>query len=408
MPSQTSTLVDPLNPLTPEFLENPYPTYHKMRDEAPVAWSEKSKYWMCTRYEDIRAMLGDMAYEKQLQRWKQVNPLLKMVPEVSALMKSRAVWMLNMNPPDHTRMRGLVNRAFTPTMVKGMRPHIESIANGLIDSLEGKNEFDFVSEFAFQLPVTVIAEMLGVPKEDREKFKHWSNTLTDTLEPSPNLDHLKKANKANEELYEYLRPLVQDRRREPKNDLISALVAAEEDGKKLTEEELLANCILILVAGHETTVNLIGNSVRMLLQHPDQLALLKRNPELVPGAIGETLRFESPVQTTRRLAGEDMELAGQKIKEGDMMLLFMGAANRDPLQFPDPDKFDITRDTKKHLSYGHGIHHCLGSSLADTEGQVALETLLKRMPDMKVLPQKIEMRNTFALRGVKSLMVSPK
>ncbi|MDZ4837727.1 MAG: cytochrome P450 [Candidatus Melainabacteria bacterium] len=407
MPSQTSTLVDPLNPLTPEFLENPYPTYHKMRDEAPVAWSEKSKYWMCTRYEDIRAMLGDMAYEKQLQRWKQVNPLLKMVPEVSALMKSRAVWMLNMNPPDHTRMRGLVNRAFTPTMVKGMRPHIESIANGLIDGLEGKNEFDFVSEFAFQLPVTVIAEMLGVPKEDREKFKHWSNTLTDTLEPSPNLDHLKKANKANEELYEYLRPLVQDRRREPKNDLISALVAAEEDGKKLTEEELLANCILILVAGHETTVNLIGNSVRMLLQHPDQLALLKSNPELVPGAIGETLRFESPVQTTRRLAGEDMELAGQKIKEGDMMLLFMGAANRDPLQFPDPDKFDITRDTKKHLSYGHGIHHCLGSSLADTEGQVALETLLKRMPDMKVLPQKIEMRNTFALRGVKSLMVSP-
>ncbi len=404
----TTTTIDPLNPLLPEFLENPFPTYHKMREISPVAWSEKSKYWMCTGYEEIRNILGDMAYEKQLQRWKQVNPLLKMVPEVANLMKSRAVWMLNMNPPDHTRLRGLVNRAFTPTMVKGMRPHIETIANHLIDGLEDKKEFDFVAEFAFQLPVIVIAKMLGVPEEDREKFKHWSNTLTDTLEPTPNLEHLKKANKANEELYEYLRPLVQERRREPKNDLISALVAAEEDGKKLTEEEMLSNCILILVAGHETTVNLIGNTVRMLWQHPDQLALLKSNPELVPGAIGEVLRFESPVQTTRRLAGEDMELCGQHIKQGDMMVLFTGAANRDPKQWTDPDKFDITRDTKKHLAYGHGIHHCLGSSLADTEGQVALETLLKRMPDLKVLPQKIEMRNTFALRGAKSLMVSPK
>ncbi len=408
MPNPTTAVIDPMNPLTPEFLENPYPTFKKMREEAPVAWSAKSKYWMCTSYNEIRGILGDMHYEKQLQRWKQVNPLMKMVPEVAALMKSRAVWMLNQNPPDHTRLRGLVNRAFTPKMVAGMRPHIEEIANSLIDNLEKKSEFDFVSEFAFQLPVTVIAEMLGVPKEDREKFKHWSNALTDTLEPSPNLDLMKKANKANEELYEYLRPLVQDRRREPKNDLISALVAAEEEGNKLSEEELLANCILILVAGHETTVNLIGNTVRMLGAHPDQLALLKSNHELVPGAVGETLRFESPVQTTRRLAGADMELAGQSIKEGDMILLFMGAANRDPEQFEDPDRFDITRDTKKHLAYGHGIHHCLGSSLADAEGQIALETLLKRMPNLKVLPQKIEIRPTFALRGAKRLMVSPK
>lgn len=408
MPNPTTTVIDPLNPLLPEFLENPYPTFHKMRETSPVAWSEKSKYWMCTRYEDVKEIFGDMAYEKQLQRWKQVNPLLKMVPEVAALLRSRSLWMLNMNQPDHTRMRSLVNRAFTPTMVKSMRPHIEEVANGLIDRLEGKSEFDFVAEFAFQLPVIVIAEMLGVPREDREKFKHWSNTLTDTLEPSPNLEHMKKANRANEELYEYLRPLVQERRRQPKNDLISALVAAEDDGKKLTEEEMLNNCILILVAGHETTVNLIGNTVRMMLQHPDQMALLKSNPDLVPGAIGEVLRYESPVQTTRRLAGEDMELGGQKIREGDMMVLFTGAANRDPAQFPDPDKFDITRDTKKHLAYGHGIHHCLGSTLADTEGQIALETLLKRLPDMKVLPQKIEMRSTFALRGAKSLMVSPK
>lgn len=404
----TSTLVDPLNPLLPEFLEDPYPIFRKMREGAPVCWSEKSKYWMVTSYDDVRAILGDMHYEKQLHKWKQVNPLVKLLPDVSPLLKSRSAWMLNQNPPDHTRLRGLVNRAFTPKMVAEMRPHIQEIADKLIDGLAGKSEFDLVSEFAFVLPVTVIAEMLGVPKEDREKFKKWSNAMTDTLEPSPNLDLFKKANQANIELFEYLRPLVAQRRREPKNDLISALVQAEDEGSKLTEDELLANCVLILVAGHETTVNLIGNTARCLLQHPDQWEMVKSNPDLVPGAVGEVLRFEGPVQVTRRLAGEDMELHGKKIKDGDMMVLFMGAANRDPEQFPDPDRFDITRDTKKHLTYGHGIHHCLGSSLADAEGQVALSTIIKRMPDLRLLPQTIEMRQTFALRGAKQLMVAPK
>lgn len=406
--SKTSTLVDPLNPLLPEFLQNPYPFYEQLRNEAPIFWSEKSKYWMLTRYEDIHAVLKDMSYEKQLQRWKQVNPLVQMMPQVKTLLSSRSSWMLNQNPPDHTRMRGLVNRAFTPKMVNEMRPHIEEIANFLIDRLEGREQFDLVSEFAFPLPVTVIAEMLGVPREDREKFKNWSHALTDTLEPTPNLERMKLANTATEELYDYLRPLVAQRRKEPKNDLISALAAAEDEGKKLTEEELLANCVLILVAGHETTVNLIGNAVRVLLQHPDQLEKLKSNPELIGGAIGEVLRFESPVQVTRRLAGEQMDLNGTTIKDGDMLVLLLGAANRDPSMFPNPNEFDITRDNKKHMAYGHGIHHCLGSSLADAEGQIAVGTLFKRLPNLRIVDPNIEIRHPFALRGAKQLIVSAK
>ncbi len=405
---KTSTLVDPLNPLTPEFLQDPYPTYRQLREEAPIFWSDKSKYWLITRYEDVHSILKDMSYEKQLQRWKQVNPMVKMIPEVSKLMGTRAKWMLNMNPPDHTRLRGLVNRAFTPKMVNEMRPHIQEIADYIIDRLQDKEEFDLVADFAFPLPVVVIAEMLGVPREDREQFKLWSHALTDTLEPEPNIEKMKQANKATEELYEYLRPLVAERRKNPKNDLITALAAAEEEGKKLTEDELLANCVLILVAGHETTVNLIGNAVRTLLQHPDQLDLLKANPDLIGSAIGEVLRFESPVQSTRRLAGETLDLNGTKINEGDMLVLLLGAANRDPAQYENPDTFDIQRDTKKHMAYGHGIHHCLGSSLADAEAQIAVGTLFKRLPNLRLLDQKIEIRTPFALRGAKKLMVAPK
>lgn len=405
----TTKLADPLNPITPEFLANPYPHFKRMREEAPVYWSEKGKQWMLTRYEDVHGVLKDMSYEKRLQRWQQVNPLVKMLPPVSSLLKSRENWMLNMDPPDHTRIRSLVNKAFTPNMVNQMRSHIKDIAHELIDKFEKKSEFDLVSDFAFPLPVTVIAEMLGVPSSDRDKFRKWSNALTSTLEPGVNLVNMNNANKANDELIEYLKPLVEERRKEPREDLISALVAAEEEGSKLTPEELLGNCILILVAGHETTVNLIGNAVRCLLENPEQLALLKSEPTLVNGAITETLRYESPVQMIRRLAGEDMEIGGTKIKEMEMVLLFNGAANRDPEMFENPDKFDIKRENaKKHLAFGHGIHHCLGSSLADAEGQESIAALFARLPNLRLKEGKtIEFRQPFALRGAKELWMVP-
>ncbi len=404
--SQKTKMVDPLNPLSPEFLADPYPTFARFREEAPIFWSEKGKYWIATRYEDIHEILRDLSYEKQLQRWRQVNPLAKIIPPVQKLLKNRAVWMLNQDPPDHTRLRSLVNRAFTPKMVENMRDHIRDIANQLIDELGDKKEFDLVREYAFPLPVTVIAEMLGIPASDRDKFKEWSTKMTDTLEPGFNLNSMTQANHATEELVEYLKPLVAQRRKEPREDLISALVAAEEDGAKLTEEELLGNCILILVAGHETTVNLIGNATITFLRHPEQLEMIKNDPALVAGAINEVLRYESPVQMVRRLAGEPMEIAGQKIKEHDMLLLLLGSANRDPAMFADPDRFDIRREnSKKHLSFGHGIHHCLGFSLAEAEGQIAIRTLFERMPDLKMKDEHVQIRTPFALRGPKALTV---
>ena len=343
-------LADPLKPLSPEFLNDPYPMYQRLREEAPVLWSDKGKYWVVTKYSDIHAIMRDLQYEKQLERWRQFNPVAKLIPPVKNLMQSRSLWMLNQDPPDHTRLRSLVNKAFTPKMVSTLREHIKTLADELLKKLEDKAEFDLVSEYAFPLPVIVIAKMLGIPAEDRDKFKAWSTRMTETLEPGFDLKHMNEANKANEELIEYLKPLVAERRKNPQNDLISALVQAEEEGHKLTEEELLANCILILVAGHETTVNLIGNATMTLLQHPDQLALVKNDPSLMPGAINEVLRYESPVQMVRRLAHSDMELGGETIKERDMVVLLLGAANRDPEMFENPDKFDIKRENnKKHL-----------------------------------------------------------
>lgn len=405
MSKQSTKLADPMSPLSPEFLQDPYPTLDKMRQEDPVLWSETGKYWIVTRYDDVYSILKTLTYEKGLQRWKQVNPLAQFIPPVRKLTESRKKWMLNMDPPDHTRLRSLVNKAFTPSMVAGMRDHIKEIADYLLDQVQDKEEFDLVADYAFPLPVTVIAGMLGVPATDRDKFHKWSTSMTETLEPAVSMSHMMKANKATEEIIEYLRPLVAERRKSPKDDLISALVAAEEDGQKLTEDELLNNCILILVAGHETTVNLIGNTVRCLLSHPDQLALLKEKPELMKGAIGETLRYESPVQLVRRLAHEKTELRGKKIDEHDMLVLMLGAANRDPEAYEEPNKFDITRDTKKHVAFGHGIHHCLGSSLAEAEGEVAISTLLEQLPNIALKTEDIKIRMPFALRGPKELWV---
>ncbi len=405
MSKQSTKLADPLKPLDPEFLQDPYPTFDRMRTEEPVFWSESGKYWIVTRFDDVYGILKTLSYEKGLQRWKQVNPLTKIIPPVRKLTESRKKWMLNMDPPDHTRLRSLVNKAFTPSMVNGMRDHIKEIAEHLLDEVKDKEEFDLVADYCFPLPVTVIAEMLGVPASDRDKFHKWSTSMTESLEPSMSMKHMMKANKVTDELMDYLKPLVNERRKNPKDDLISALVAAEEDGQKLTEEELLNNCILLLVAGHETTVNLIGNAARCLLTNEDQLKLLKEKPELVKGAITETLRYESPVQLVRRLAHEKTELRGKEIGERDMIILLLGAANRDPDVFENANSFDITRDTKKHVAFGHGIHHCLGSSLAEAEGEIAIATLFERFPDLALKTEDIKIRMPFALRGPKELWV---
>ncbi|HEY9868847.1 MAG TPA: cytochrome P450 [Candidatus Obscuribacterales bacterium] len=408
MSNPATKLIDPLHHVTPEFLQDPYPTMQRLRSEAPVFWSDKGKYWIITRYSDAHTILRDQSYEKGLSRMGQVNPLVNLIPPASELRKSTSHWMLTQNPPDHTRLRSLLNKAFTPAMVQQMRPDIQEIADRLIESVRGKRQVELVSEYAFVLPVTVIAAMLGVPAEDRDKFHKWSHALTEMLEPRMTLDlgRINRANEANKELIEYLRPLVQERRKNPRNDLISALVEAEEQGSKLTEDELLANCVLLLVAGHETTVNLIGNGVLALLRNPDQLELLKKEPDLIQSAVEEFLRYESPIQLVRRVAAYDMELGGQKIDKDDMLVVLLGACNRDPEVFPNPDKLDIRRSPNKHIAFSEGIHFCLGASLARLEGQIAISTLFKELPDIRLATEKLEFKQPFALRGLKEMPVS--
>jgi cytochrome P450 len=293
-------------------------------------------------------------------------------------------------------------------MVEQMRLHIQEIANDLLSKVEKKGFMDVVHDFAFPLPVTVIAEMLGVPACDHAKFKVWSNAVTKILEPGANAVALINAAISRKRLISYLRPLIAERRRKPQEDLISSLVQAEEAGNHLTEEELLSTLILLLVAGHETTVNLISNSILALMTHPDQMQLLQSKPELLNNAIEEFLRWSSPVQIVRRVALENIEIGGRAISTGQTVIVSLGAANRDPERFPDPDRLDITRSDTKNLSFGFGIHHCLGSSLATAEGQLAVATLIKRMPGIKLAidHDRIEWKRPFSLRGPKELPVS--
>ena len=396
-------LVDPLHPVTTAFLNNPYPIYAALRSEAPIFYCKKGKYWVVTSYQLANEITKDLRFGKRLERWKHISPIARILPGTAHLIKTRANWMLNENPPTHTHLRSLVNKAFSPKIIQQMREHVQRIADRFIDKALPNGKMEFISEFAFLLPITVIAEMLGIPGEDHEKFKDWSHEMTQTLEPGYSISTLNKANKANDDLMNYFKPLVEERRKNPKSDLISALVMAEENGDSLSEADILGNLVLMLVAGHETTVNLIGNGLLWLLKSPEQLALLRANPENMETAVEEMLRYDSPVQTVKRIIEEDMEYHGKQLKKGDMVVIYIGACNRDPAIFPDPDRFDITRKENKHLAFSSGIHHCLGASLARMEGQIAISTMLNRLPNLRLAEQEFEYKRPFNLRGVKEM-----
>jgi cytochrome P450 len=317
--------------------------------------------------------------------------------------------MLQQDPPDHTRLRGLVVKAFTARRVEDMRPRIQAIVDQTLDAIEGQGHMDLIEDFAFRLPVTIICDMLGIPEEHRETFYKSSRDGGRLLDPVPLTPaEIAQGNAGNMMAQMYFQQLFELRRKSPGDDLITQLVQAEEDGSKLTNEELTANIILLFGAGHETTVNLIGNGLLALHRNPDQLALLKANPALITNAIEEFLRYDSSVQMTGRVALEDIELGGKTIPKGESVLALLGSANRDPAVYPDrPDSLDIVRPNVRPLSFGGGIHFCLGAQLARIEAEIAISTLLRRLPELRLdNAENPEWRPTFVLRGLKVLPAS--
>jgi pimeloyl-[acyl-carrier protein] synthase len=389
------------NPMDPEFIEDPYPTYHLLRSEEPVHHNPLG-FWVLTRYDDVVAALRDPRLVKE--------PIAAFVAaRTGAPAPAGGLSMLDRDPPDHTRLRGLVNKAFTPRVVEKLRPDIQDIVDSLLAKVQDTHSMDLMEEFAFPIPVIVICQMLGVPVEDRERFKKWGLDIArglDSIMLPPDSDVVRRSTQARQELAEYFRQLIAQRRRSPREDLLSGLIAAEEAGDKLSETELLATCVLLLVAGHETTVNLIGNGTLALLRHPEQLRRLREEPGLIGSAIEELLRYDGPVQRTARIPSEDITIAGSTIPKCDMVLPFIGAADRDPAQFPDPDRLDLGRTDNRHIAFGWGIHFCIGAPLARVEGQIAISSLVRKLPKLALATEKPEHRLSLTLRGLKTLPVS--
>jgi pimeloyl-[acyl-carrier protein] synthase len=390
------------NPLMPEFHSNPYPFYRALREEDPVHLSPLG-FWVCTRYDDAVMILRDPRFGREGMA-KLMEARLGLTQDTS-----RARDMLFQDPPDHTRLRALVSRAFTPRVVEVMRPHIQEIVDGLLDRVDGARAMDVIEDLAYPLPVTVICEMLGVPAADQDIFKTWSTDIARSLDAAilpADSDAIPRGRDARLGLADYFRSLIATRRKNPKPDLLSALIAAEEEGNKLSEGELVSTCMLLLIAGHETTVNLIGNGLLALLQHPDQLRALRDDPGLIQTGVEELLRFDGPVQRTGRMTTAEVEIGDKRIPRDSVVVSVIGAANRDPKQFADPDRLDVSRKDNRHIAFGFGIHFCLGAPLARLEGQIALGTLLRRMPKLALVSDVPEWRESSTLRGLKSLPVT--
>jgi len=392
------------NPMAAGFREDPYPFYRRLRETDPFHRSRAADGFVLSRHADVLAVLRDPEFSSD-ERKQTLFPRMVARMERAGVpdpYKDDSMSMLRLDPPDHTRLRGLVAKAFTPRAVERMRPRIEQILKELVESRPARGAMELVREFAAPLPVRVIAEMLGIPPEDHERFRHWSDEIVRSLGDGTLEDRL-AAERARAELGRYFEAIVAARRVAPREDLISALAAAEEAGDRLRLSEMFSTLVLLLVAGNETTTNLITNSMLALLQNPEQLALLRGSPERIPGALEEFLRFDSPVQLTSRIVTRDRELNGQRLRSGQQLVLLLGAANRDPAAFHEPERLDVTRTDVRHLSFSHGIHFCLGAQLARLEGALALEELVTRYPTMRLPEQKITWRNNTILRGPKEL-----
>ncbi len=402
-------LVGPLfgksNPLSEQRLSDPYPVFRELRVSDPVFRSPILRIWLLTRYADCVHVLGDPDFSSnrlQSSVYRFIQPRRFVSSE---LLDTLSETLLMLDPPKHTRIRSLVNRAFTPRVVGELRPRIENVVEELLDDAAAQGGMDLVEGLAAPLPIIVIAEMLGIPPADRDKFKRWSNDVAALLDVLSSDIPLRQIQHSFDEMADYLRHVFAERRADPKGDLISALVSVEHEGEKLGDDELLPIAILLLMAGHETTTNLIGNAGVLLLRHPGERKRLQAEPGLIRSAIEEVLRYESPVQGTDRVALRDVEIGGKRIRKSETLILVTAAANRDPEQFPDPERFDVGRSDNRHLAFGRGIHFCLGANLARAEAQIAIGSLLRSFPDFSGPQHPEGWRPSLYLRGPTALRI---
>jgi cytochrome P450 len=389
------------------FFADPYSTYERLRDENPVHWCEPWRQWVITRFDDVLAVNKDpvhfssAGWEKKFI--SQLPPELRQLPHMQRHYGTKVVSMTD--PPEHTRLRRLVVRSFTPRVLEALRPDIEQLVGDLLDRVQGAECMDAIADFAYPLPAIVIGKLLGAPDGGRARFMEWSKNIVDFVGTgNPDEARARRNEQTLSEFREFLEPIILDRRTNPREDLISILASADANGERLTDDELVSTCIVLLFAGHETTANLIGNGLLALFRHPEQLELLKAEPKRIDLAVEEMLRYDSPVQRNRRLATEDIVFGGKQIRQGDAVMVFMGSANRDPAKFPNPDTLDISRSPNNHMAFGHGIHFCAGAALSRLEAPIAIRALLDRFPEVHLADDFRERwRPNITFRGLESL-----
>lgn len=389
--------------LDPQSQEDPFPVYRRLRLEDPVHWHPRLRAWVITRFADVNHVLNRPGLFS-VDRFRQVGEeFLRRRPDMRDVAEMMRDWAVYRDPPDHTRLRGLLNKSFAAQRIEGMRPAIEGLVDRLLDRIEELGSLDFVAEFAFPLPAQVICLMLGVPTEDLAEIKEWSNQIAAYIGGAHRGDDIERAKQGLRRTFDYFLRLVRERRGRRAPDLLDLLLTAEDQGEVFSENEVVANCVLLLFAGHETTGNLLGSGLARLLERPEQLARLRRQPELVASAIEEFLRFDPPVAGTLRVAAEDCEIGGEAIRRGSIVSPMIAAANRDPEQFSNPEELDLGRVPNRHLTFGYGIHFCLGAPLARLECQIAFSRLLARFASIEVLDGPPRWKAQLFFRGLESL-----
>ena len=397
------------DPSDPRVMADPFPVYARLREADPVHWSPSVKSWIITRYTDVRDMLlsDDLSVNRLVQFYTALPP--KEAELLKDLVGYLNLWLAFRDPPDHTRLRRIMRHAFTPAAIERMRPNIHQITDMLLTRLERDcaNDVDLIREFALQLPAFVIMDLLDVPRDRLDDFKAWSDDMAVFIGSARNVaDKYERAARGCRNMSAYFRDLVADRTRNPRPGFLQDLIEARDDGDQLSDDELVATCILILFAGHETTTNLIGNATLLFLRHPDQLARLRADPALIDSAIEEVLRYDGPTNALVREVARDHQLHGKTLKEGERVFVMVNSANRDPRQFDAPETFDIARRTNRHLTFGQGIHLCLGAKLAREEGRVAVQALFDRFPNIALDPQHApEWLDAMVPRGTRRLPV---